>query len=344
VKYFDFIDKAPEIGALAIVEGTEQLFADRAIAVIEERLLDPATRELNGERFVGPELDSMEPVAAACAAMPFLGLARVVVVRRAQEMRAAPRRALWEVAGNVPAGNTLVIEDLQSPAKRAKPETFGQLAGRSALRIDVSAAADARARYVREALAELGVTAEPAAIAAIANGNAPLASVRSDLEKLALCGPRISLDDLLRESIIAEDVKAYQAASALVEGRADRALALTHEMIAAHGDRGAAVPLLAAVAAEYRLLWELARPNGEVPERMRWRERVLRPIARRLGQKRARLGYERAVRGFEALVTGRSEDLRTVMAVLAAEASSRDENVRSTEGRERAGVGTTGGR
>jgi DNA polymerase III delta subunit len=344
VKYFDFLDKPPEIGTLAIIEGTEQLFSDRTVALIEERLLDEATRELNSERFIGAELDSMEPVAAACAAMPFLGPTRVIVVRRAHEMRAAPRRALWQVAQAVPAGNTLVLEDLQSPAKRTKPETFGQLAGRSALRIDVTAGVDARARYVREALAELGVTAEPAAVAAIANGNVPLSSVRSDLEKLSLCGPRITLEDLLRESIVAEDVKAYQAASALVEGRADRALALTSEMIAAQGDRGAAVPLLAAVATEYRLLWEFARPGGEIPERMRWRERVLRPIARRLGERRARLGYERAVLGFEALVTGRSDDLRSVIAVLAAEAAEREENASSKEGRERPGVRTTRGR
>ena len=77
--------------------------------------------------------------------------------------------------------------------------------------------------------------------------------------------------------------------------------------------RGAAVPLLAALAAEYALVWELARPGGTLPPRARWRERELRGVARRLGERRARLGFERAVRGFEAVVTGRADDPRVVV-------------------------------
>jgi DNA polymerase III delta subunit len=341
VKFYDFVDKAPAVGRLVVVEGTEELFADLALGLIEDRLLDPATRDLNCEKFTGRELDAMGPVAAACAAMPFLGPVRMVVVRAAQEMRAAARRALWEVAQTVPAGNTLVIEDLQLPNKRTK--TFGQLAGRSALHVDVTAGVDARARYVREALGELGVSAEPAAVAALANSHVPLVAVRTDLEKLALIGPRIGLDDVIRESIAGDEVKAWQAAGALVEGRADRALALADELISAEGDRAAAVPLLAAIASEYRLLWEFARPGGEVPPQYRWRERALRPLAVRLGERRARLGYERAVRGFEALVTGRADDLRGTIAILAAIAAARDGDAPRLEGREGRGVGTTGG-
>ena len=326
MKFYDFIDKAPRIGPLVVIEGTEAALAERAIATVEERLLDPATRDLNGERFEATALESMSAVENACAALPFLGEARVIVVRGAQAMRAAPRRALWEVAQGVPAGNTLVIEDLQSPLKRTKPQTFGQLAGRDALRIDTTASADARARYVAEALADLRAAAEPAAVAAIANGDAPLAAVRTDLEKLSLGGERITLDDLKRESIAADDVKAYEVASALVEGRTGVALALAAEMFALDGRRAGPM-LLDAVAREYRLVWEVARPGGEIPARMRWRERALRPIAARLGAAGARMGFERAVLAFEAIVTGRADDPRTVLTLLATSAS--------VEGRER---------
>ena len=326
MKFYDFIDKAPRIGPLVVIEGTEAALAERAIATVEERLLDPATRDLNGERFEATALESMSAVENACAALPFLGEARVIVVRGAQAMRAAPRRALWEVAQGVPAGNTLVIEDLQSPLKRTKPQTFGQLAGRDALRIDTTASADARARYVAEALADLRAAAEPAAVAAIANGDAPLAAVRTDLEKLSLGGERITLEDLKRESIAADDVKAYEVASALVEGRTGVALALAAEMFALDGRRAGPM-LLDAVAREYRLVWEVARPGGEIPARMRWRERALRPIAARLGAAGARMGFERAVLAFEAIVTGRADDPRTVLTLLAASAS--------VEGRER---------
>ena len=50
----------------------------------------------------------------------------------------------------------------------------------------------------------------------------------------------------------------------------------------------------------------MARPGGELPARHRWRERVLRPIAGRIGERRARIAYERAVRGVEAIVTGQA--------------------------------------
>jgi len=63
--------------------------------------------------------------------------------------------------------------------------------------------------------------------------------------------------------------------------------------------------------------------GAALPARARWRESKLRPIAAKLGERRARLGYERAVRGFEAIVTGRAEDPRAVVEMLAAIAHER---------------------
>jgi hypothetical protein len=188
---------------------------------------------------------------------------------------------------------------------------------------------------VRETLAARGLTAEPAASEAIVSSELPLVAVQTDLEKLALAGSRITLEAVLRESIAGKNVKAYQAAGALVEGDAARALNLVEELSSSMGAREAAVPLFSAIAGEYLLVWELARPGGSLPSRSGWRERALRPVARRLGERRARLGYEQAVRSFEAFVTGRGEDLRGVIALLAAGAA---------EGRERRGVRTTGAR
>ena len=84
------------------------------------------------------------------------------------------------------------------------------------------------------------------------------------------------------------------------------------------------MPLASALANEFALLWELARPGGgELPPRHRWRERALRPIARRVGERRARYGYEAAVRGFEAVVTGRIDDQRAMIELLTADLAAR---------------------
>ena len=294
-----------------VIEGVERLFAERALEAIVERRLDPAERDLNLERMTASELDSFSRVEAAVAALPFLGLARVVVVRGAHDLRAEPRRKLLAAAAHVPEGNTLVIEDLVSPASK-RPEPLAKLLGREVLRIDTTATPAVRERFIGETLVALGATAEPAALEALIKADADLGATRTDLEKLALGGKRITLDDVQRESLSSVDVKAYQFATAAVAGRTADALGLAHELFSTD-PRGAAIPLLAALAQEYALVWELARPGGTLPAKARWRERDLVPLARRLGERRARAGFERAVQGFAAIVTGRADDPRLVV-------------------------------
>ena len=324
MKFYEFLDKSPKIDGLVIIEGEDPLLAQRALDAVLDRLLPEDMRALNCDVFDGPESDAIGRAAGdAVNAMPFLAERRVVVVRNCHRLRAQPRRDLWALAENVPAGNTLVLEDLFSPAKKTKPEPFGQLAGRKALRIDTTPNADVRERFVRETLERLGAKAQPRVVTMLAESDSDVGSIRNDLEKLALAGGTITVADLERESLSVEDPKAWQYAAAVVEGRAADALAIAFELFA--GDpRGAAVPLASALAGEFALLWELARPGGgELPPRHRWRERALRPIARRVGERRARIGYEAAVRGFEAVVTGRIDDPRGMIELLTADLAAR---------------------
>jgi len=112
-------------------------------------------------------------------------------------------------------------------------------------------------------------------------------------------------------------------AGAAVAGRAAEALALAHDMFSSD-PRGAAVPLLAALAQEYGLVWEIARPGGILPARARWRERELRAAARASANAAHELGFERAVRGFEAVVTGRAERRFASSSDLATAAGARE--------------------
>lgn len=304
MKFYEFLDKEPGIGNLVVIEGTERVLADRALEVILDRLLPLEVRDLNLTRFAAENLTEAASVREAVHAMPFLADRRVVVVAETQTMRSALRQDLLEVAQSVPDGNTLVLLDLLSPRSQ-RPVPFGALAGRTALRVDTTASEDARARFVEETLQRLAAQADPRVVEELAHSEAGLAAVRSDLEKLALAGKRITLKDLEREALAIEDPKAYKYASALAEGRITEALAIAHESFA-NDPRNAAIPLLSALATECNYLWELARPGGQLPSRARWRERFLRPIARRVGERRARIAYERAVRGIEAIVTGRA--------------------------------------
>ncbi len=303
MKFYDFVDKRPAIGKLVVIEGTERVLADRALEILTQQLLAPEVRELNLQRFSADDAGDFTGVREAVAAMPFLADRRVTVVTEAQTLKAPARRDLLAAAQTVPDGNTLVITDLVSPRSK-RPEPLGSLAGRGALRIDTSAAEDARGRFVVELLAELGAKAEPRAIDALVRSAADLTAVRNDLEKLALVSKKITVRDLEREALSIEDPKSYHYASALVEGRVGEALAIAHEFFA--NEPRAAIPLLSALATECGYLWELAKPGGELPERLRWRERRLRPLALRVGRRRAQRAYERALRGIEAVVTGRA--------------------------------------
>ncbi len=299
-----------------IVEGTERILADCAVETVVERVLPEDVRAMNLERFAATELESFERVREAAQAMPFLAQRRLVIVSDAQLLKADARRELWDVAQNVPDGNTLLIADLVSP-RQQRPQPLGAIAGRAALRIDTTAGPDVRTRFIEETLQQLGARAEPRAIDAMADSDAELAAVRNDLEKLALGGKRITLAALERESLVIEDPKAYHFAGALVEGRTGDALGIARESFAVN--RNAAIPLISALATECELLWEIARPGGTVPARLRWRERYLAPIARRVGATRARQAYERAIGAFDAIVTGRIEDPELAVDLLTAE-------------------------
>lgn len=263
----------------------------------------------------------MDParLEGAVQAVPFLAERRVVVARDLGTLRAPERRAVWDVAQAVPEGNTLVLEDLTVVRKGGKPETFASLAGRSAVRIDTTPDSDARVRFVEETLAELNVSAEPRVVATLAASEADLGSVRTDLEKLALLGSKITFAQLEAETLSTVEPKAWQYAAALVEGRAGEAFAIAVDLFERDA-RSAAIPLLSALAAEYDLIWQIVR-GAELEPRLRWRAGKLAPLARRLGERRAKRGFELAVRGFEAVVTGRADDPRTVVELVTAEAA-----------------------
>lgn len=303
MKFYDFLDKQPAIGKLVVVEGTQRVLADRAVDVLLDRLLPIESRDLNLSRFSAEDAGDMGALREALQAMPFLADRRVVLVNETQTMRVGMRRDLLGVAQAVPEGNTLVLVDLLAPRGKG-PEGFGVTLGRAALRIDTTADPAARERFVTETLERLGATAQPRAIAALADGNADLSAVRNDLEKLALVDKKITLSALEAESISIPDPKAYKYANAVLEGNAAVALDIAYDMF--EGNRGAGTVLLSALAGACKNLWELARPGGgQLVGRDQWNERVLRPLVPRYGVRGARVAYERAVHGVESIVTGK---------------------------------------
>lgn len=301
MKFYEFVDKQPPLGRVIVIEGTERVLAERTLDIVLDRLLPPEVRELNLQRFAPEEIGDASRVAEAVSAMPFLADRRVTVVTEAQALKATLRERLVQIAAAVPEGNALVLCDLVSPnAKKVRP--LGSQVGRSALRVDTTAGDATRERFVTETLERLGARADGRAFRALAEAT-DLAAVGNVLAKVALSGAKITLDDLQRESLSIEDPKAYAYAGAVVEGNVAKALETSQECFDA--DPRSAVKLLTALAAECGYLQEMTRPSGSLPARVAWRERALRPLARRVGVARARRAQERALDGIAAVVTGR---------------------------------------
>src|SRR5690242_987335 len=95
VKFYDFLDKQPAIGKLAIIEGTERVLADRALDTIVESVLPSDVRDLNLDRFAPGDLDDTSRLREAVQAMPFLAQSRLIVILDAQVLKTAIRRDIW---------------------------------------------------------------------------------------------------------------------------------------------------------------------------------------------------------------------------------------------------------
>lgn len=316
MKYYDFLDKSPKIGRVVVVEGDERPLIDSAIERVTLTLVPEDLQALNVERFSAPALESFSVVEAALSAMPFLAQARVVVVRDCGQLNAKARETLWSVSTRIPEGNTLILEDRPPSGKRA-PAAFGKGA-RTVLRVDCDADPATRERFARELVERLGVTVEPRLIGIIASGKSELAALQTDLEKLAIGSGKITLADFERETIAVSDAKAYKYASALADGNVRAAMDIAAEVFE-NDARDAAIPMLYALATEYSAMWEAGREGGEIPARLRWKERALKASARRIGVSGARTGYELVVGAFEAIVTGKVAEPRLVLEMLTAE-------------------------
>ena len=216
LKFYDFIDKAPKLGSVVVIEGTERVARGaRARSRCSTGCCPPTCAISISSVFRLRNGATRRRVREAVQAMPFLADRRVVVVTDAQALKAQPRRDLLEVAQNVPDGNTLVILDLLSPRVAAAPSRSAALLGRAALRIDTTANEEARSRFVNgTARGARGDGRAAGRSPSLTRSEAELAAVRNDLEKLALGGKKITYKDLEGESLAVEDPKAYLYASA----------------------------------------------------------------------------------------------------------------------------------
>ena len=80
-------------GSLYFIYGKERFLVDRALEMVKGKVLQPATRDFNYDSFQGKEADAQK-IAEAARTLPMMAKRRLVLVRDADEMKAAELAAL----------------------------------------------------------------------------------------------------------------------------------------------------------------------------------------------------------------------------------------------------------
>jgi DNA polymerase-3 subunit delta len=100
--------RSGKLGTLYLFDGPEAWLKDRAIQGIVDKLIQPASRDFNLEKFSGANC-APGAVVTAVQSLPFLGERRVVILQQASELSAGDQRIVAEGIADLPSSTCLVL-------------------------------------------------------------------------------------------------------------------------------------------------------------------------------------------------------------------------------------------
>lgn len=261
-----------------ILYGEDDFSRDEALARIKEGLGDSEALATNTSVFEGRDI-TLDQLAATCDTMPFLGPARLVIVRgllglfeSAEKAKKTPRSkatgwtSLKEYVKHMPASTVLVLVDaklkkgnslLKALAPVATSKEFPALRGAGL------------ADWIHRQAKESGGALAPSAarmLAGVVGSNLWILS--NEIEKLCLyaSGRTVEADDVAAMVASAREPSVFAMVDAILEGRTTVATGLLHRL----EDEGAAPPyLLFMITRQFRqviLAKDLLQTKGRAGE------------------------------------------------------------------------------
>jgi DNA polymerase-3 subunit delta len=248
--------RAGELGPLYLVHGRERFLVDRAIDLIRERVLDPRTKDFNLDVFHGKEADAARIVQAA-RTLPMMAKRRLVLVRDADELRAAEATALVPYV-SAPCQETCLVLQAEKPDMRLKLFTAWKKHGQS-LKLDPLYERQLPG-FVRDEAKLRGVRLEAGAAELLANEvGADLGQLADAVERLAVfVSDRPAAERVITARDVDEQVattrqrSVFELCNAVGEGQRERALEALGSMLSA---RESGVRIVAMLARHVRQLW-----------------------------------------------------------------------------------------
>ena len=313
VGYLQFAAAPPrEPPTLVVIVGKEPMLADDVIAtLIASAVPDESMRALNVDLVDARATSDFTTIAEKTAAMPFLADRRAVVVRGTIDLKKEQRDAIVEAVAQVPEHALLVIDHSGKPQRPQGRKPAEEAAAFSkaipgSLLVDVTLNAAGCEQYITTRAAELGVDIDAAAIEALASLE-NVTEIRNALDVLSLLKKKIAEADVREYALPGSDVKFWDLAGAINEGKTALALKLARELVSDPGD---AVGPLVYLALEQQIIWELR--NGArgteyaaATGQNAWRVNKLLGVGRDLSKKELKERVDVSMAALERSLTGR---------------------------------------
>lgn len=246
--------------------GEEDLLVEEAISQVVDAHLRPEERALGLDRIHADEV-SVEEILARADTLPFLGTARVVVVRNVDRLPAAAQDRL---AAYLEAGPPPAVLVLTAPSLDRRRRLYAVLRRVAEVREFGRMDANGLVQELMRRARSLGKRIEPEVAQALVERAGPsLRALVHELHKLAAYvgdRPEIRLEDVQEVATSGAEVSVFQLVDAVAEGNAPQALRwLTSLLTTEHP-----VGLVALLASHFRaLLVTQALGPGAPPERVR---------------------------------------------------------------------------
>jgi DNA polymerase III delta subunit len=315
VGYLQFIAAPPkDPPRLVVVAGKEPILADEVIAaLVAAAVPDESMRALNVDVIDARTSDDYGVIAEKTAAMPFLALRRAVIVRGTIDLKKEERDEIIAAAGALAEQALLVIDHSGKPARPQgrKPideaAAFAKAAADSLL-VDVSLNAAACERYIENYAAHLGVKMDVDAVGALASLE-NVTEIRNALDLLSLLKKQITEADVREYALPSSDVKFWDLAGAINDGKPGLALALAKELVREPSD---AIGPLIWLAGEQQIIWELrngarSAEYAAATGQNAWRVNKLLGVGRELTKKELKERVDITMAALERSLTGRRQ-------------------------------------
>ncbi len=315
IGYLQFV-KGPvvEPPRVVVIAGKEPVLADDVLArVLAAALPDESLRPLNVDVIDARATDDFGAIEEKTAALPFLAGRRVVVVRATIDLKKEQRDEIVAAAEHVAEHALLIVDHSGKPArpqgrKPADEAAAFAKAAADSLIVDVTLNAAGCERYIETYAARLGVKIDRGAALALASIE-NVSEIKNALELLSLLKKEIKEADVREYALPSSDVKFWDLAGAINDGKAELALTLAKELV---GEPADAIGPLIWLAAEQQIIWELrngARGNeyAAATGQNAWRVNKLLGVGRDLSKKELKERVDVTMAALERSLTGRRQ-------------------------------------